>query len=295
MKPLYAFLYKFGLRFIFPVAVLGNILFFILHSFSSKHFTSHLDSFDLSIPLKVLLAFICGDHLCFIIAYRNLFKMIISTFTLKTLVNVAALYISLYIYYSNAFVVFKIVHYTKHCTLVTLRQIHRQLLLITDACTLLELTQKFKGQLQQLATTNDNLNRFFSLPLLLMLTAQIFNIILLLSGAVFHSEAQVSILTYIGQFVLYLIFIAELQRQISAQLGTIEKTLLTICCTQTSGHFKVTTASFNQSFRLANMISIYRPYFGLPIFQLAHIDLPFLLTIAVFALNYIVLIAETSI
>ncbi len=173
-----------------------------------------------------------------------------------------------------------------------LKQIHCQLL--TDYTTKIGFIKQVETQLEKLAITNDQLNQIFSFSLLLMIAAQIFNIILLFSSAIFKAEAQVSIITYIGQFVLYLLYIAELQRQINVQLQKIERTLANVSLQKTTQLFRITISLFDHSFRLTNVISIYRRYFHLSIFKLVCIDLPFLLTVLMFSLNYIVLVAETS-
>lgn len=160
-------------------------------------------------------------------------------------------------------------------------------------------------EIKNLALANDQFNELISFPLMTLMGASILDII---SSSCFSFLYQVNlsnttfILQFCGQLSLVVYLNGAIQRSLkrighfsNMKIKSKDSKLLF----QVKSHWQRSKSSSlaepseNISIQVQEM-HIYEHYFALRLFNLCQVDLPLVLEIAFFSLNYVVLITQTQ-
>lgn len=284
-RPLFTLAFNIFLKSVLPIAFFVNVGYFIKLSFGDRQnqLVTLLDSFLLDFSIKNFVVVFIIDHILFINTY---FYFITSStdnlgndnFYLIKCFYFIVNYFSFYLLSSNGFIIIGVVFYYKYATLVSLKTTLLELNVPSSDSTFLKF-QQVENTIFKLSCLNSHLNNILSLPLLIILFAHIFNILVLLarvfvSGQFFYRNA-----VYVASNTLALFSLAFLQKHIQQQLTKLELSIQTTGSLQLKAHM---------------MITVYRKYFDLRLFQLVSINLNLFLKTVLFVTNYVILIVQTS-
>lgn len=297
--PLYDLLVHSIRTYMTPICYCAVTFHYLTLSYKSSKLLRLLDSFTLSLYREkakrtfwVTVIFHQITH--FAMFYQAFFRILCHT---NSLPNLLLMYLSIYTLNINQCVTFFVVIYFKCATFFTLKQIVYNL----KTSNLQSGAQQFlvKKEITKLAYLNKELHSQLSFPFLFSLSPFVVHI---LSGlSTFMVKRFTESNYYLLQFVVLLAYFAFIEESIQTQLTEIRKLLLGQ--TDTELYWVSRRLHLNDSNGILNtreqlywreLLSIYKPYFTLRLFNLWKINGRFLVSLALFIFNYVVLISQTS-
>lgn len=229
---------------------------------------------------------------------------------LEDMIRYACMYQSLYQYW-----ICGILHYSQYATYNLLLQIDGKL---SPGRAIPPLEQfQLVSEIRSLAYINDELNTLLSIPTSVFILLNIFNITMFVSMA-FLCTPNVGLLLHAFFSAFYLAYILNLNSRLLVTLNRIGHKLQNNSTFFRNGSVQsknyLTRRVFSLHYlhtpnrRLASFLSespecrqlryqefaIYQTYFTIKLFQMCKLNLTFLLSVALFICNYIVLITQTN-
>ena len=137
---------------------------------------------------------------------------------------------------------------------------------------------------------------------MLSLFMETFNAIVMIAQAFVFHDHYTGNLIYVLLYLGAIFTLGVLQDRIDVQLERLKKTLDGLFRPKEDGRqlFQLAVSGSGKShesirFRATSVISIYGKYFALKLFDLCYINVQFILLLVLFAVNYIVLITQTTV
>ncbi|KAH9403481.1 hypothetical protein TYRP_015374 [Tyrophagus putrescentiae] len=192
-----------------------------------------------------------------------------------------------YILNTNTYISCIITHFYKYCMVESLKLILKNYEREKDI-------RKLEVELKRLATLNSQLNEVLSFPMIVFIVPYVAEVLITFSLAWLIKLAHVD--TYLLQFALHIFTLAYCE-------VAVQRELTKIFSITANHHKKVSNCDTNLRRSEMNMMtpirnfelmSLYRDRFQLRLFSLVSINWAFIFALALFVLNYVIFIMQTS-
>lgn len=298
-KPLYDLLVHNITTYMSPICYCAVTFHYLALSYNSSKLLRLLDSFTLSLyrerAQRIFWVTVIFHQITHFAMFYQVFYLILRH--TNSWPNLLLMYLSMYTLNINQSVTFFVIIYFKCATFFTLKQIVSNLKntnLKSDVHHFL-----VKKEITKLAYLNKELHSQLSFPFLCSLFPFVVHILGGLSTLMVKRFTESNY--YLLQFVVILAYFAFIEESIQSQLMEIRKVLLGHTDTElywVSRKLYLTDSNGNLNTReqlyWRELLSIYRTYYTLRLFNLWKINWRFLVSLALFILNYVVLITQTS-
>ena len=295
-NPLLALLFDVANEYLYQIAYLLNSIYFIVISCRKKgvKIADLLNSCFTRLPRfqskstsrKIFFSFLVAHQVTFLL---TIFWTITHVVQERPLwyVHLSLEWAQFYILNTNTYISCIITHFYKYCMVESLKLILKNYEREKDI-------RKLEVELKRLATLNSQLNEVLSFPMIVFIVPYVAEVLITFSLAWLIKLAHVD--TYLLQFALHIFTLAYCEVAVQNQLTKIFSII-------SNHHKKVSNCDTNLRRSEMNMMtpirnfelmSLYRDRFQLRLFSLVSINWAFIFALALFVLNYVIFIMQTS-
>ncbi len=269
-KPFFNLIYTFSFKYQFQISNTLTILYYIVITANSCRLVFLLDAFKFNVKNilgKKVIAYALAHQLFFLNTIWELIKFYCSMgFYSEALLNFVVFF-TFNMYNNTTFI---LLHYTQYCTLQELSQLDKH-------CSI----NHFRKKLSKLSKITFQLYQLLSVPLCFYILPYVTQTIVTLSTLYIKNFSDFN--NYFFQIIFNVLTFAVLNRAIHRQLMAI--------CEPNS--FLPIKNNFLTHIK-QEAVNIYQNYFQLKIFDICCINWNWLVNLALFILNYMVLVIQTE-
>lgn len=303
-KPLFAILYHLAMRNDFQLTCLLNAAYFGLLNYHRSELLILLDSFSALKTLQssafALFFIACHKVFYFIVLVGMVWNFVASGHWNEATVQ----YVSLFPMNTTINSGFILIYYCKYATYKSLEEIINRIK--TDAVYKdAELTfRTVEREVSRLAKINSRLNSILSFPMFLALLSYTTEMIITMACLIFQKLTVES--SYLLHLPLLLVLTSWVETKIEAKLKSVSQYLALRGEAKNSAKnsYFLTVINFSNISlqheyfyppRCQLLFELYKKYFIIRVFNLFKINWVFAFNLTLFILNYIILVAQTSV